>query len=70
MYEEQQVEGDSNFERVLRAQEKVYLARKTAGLSQGTLRNWLSNTNLARDLSGYNENLYITYIRSTFTGSL
>ena len=32
MYEEQQVEGDSNFERVLRAQEKVYLARKTAGL--------------------------------------
>ena len=44
-YEKQQVEGDSGFGRVLRAQERVYLARRTAGLSQGTLGNWLSNTN-------------------------
>jgi hypothetical protein len=44
-YEEQQVEGDNSFGRVLRAQERVYLARRTAGMAQGTLRNWLSNTN-------------------------
>ena len=44
-YEEQQVEGDSGFGRVLRAQERVYLARRTVGLSQGTLGDWLSNTN-------------------------
>ena len=44
-YEEQQVEGDNSFGRVLRAQERVYLARRTAGMAQGTLTNWLSNTN-------------------------
>ena len=44
-YEEQQLEGDSDFGRVLRVQERVYLARRTAGLPQGTLRNWLNNAN-------------------------
>ena len=31
-YKEQQVDGDSDFRRVLRVQERVYLARRTAGL--------------------------------------
>ena len=44
-YEEQQVEGDNSFGRVLRAQERVYLARRTVSMTQGTLTNWLSNTN-------------------------
>ena len=39
IYKEQQVEGDSSFRRVLKAQEQVYLARRTVGLLQGTLRN-------------------------------
>ena len=45
LYKEQQVEGGSDFRRILKAQVKVILTRRTVGLAQGTLGNWLNNVN-------------------------
>ena len=43
-YEEQQSSGDYDFLHVLRTQERIILAQRTKGLSQGTLSNWLDST--------------------------
>jgi len=41
-YEEQNGEMDPDFRRVLRVQERVYLANRSKGLSQGNLSSWLT----------------------------
>ena len=42
-YEEQQPAGDLEFGRILRAQERVYLLRRSEGLAQSSLAGWLTN---------------------------
>ena len=44
-YEEQNGESGPDFGRVLRAQERAYLVRRSKGMAQGNLGNWLTKEN-------------------------